>query len=97
MKLPHGRDRLLEVVGGGVGMVLEVFEQHRVLHFLSVGFFWRLGPLRVPIPELLTPGRTHVLHRDEGQDRFRFSMRIEHPILGLTFYQDGLFRETQVH
>lgn len=96
VKLPHGHDRLLEVVGAGVGMVLEVFEHGRVLHFLSMAYFWRVGPFRIPIPMLLTPGRTHVLHRDEGQGRFRFIMHIRHPVLGLTFYQEGLFSEAEV-
>jgi len=70
---------------------LEVFEFGRVLHFLSIAYFWRVGPCRIPIPTLLTPGRTHVLHLDEGQGRFRFVMGIRHPVLGLTFYQEGLF------
>ncbi len=95
VKRPHGHDRLLEVVGAGVSMVLEVFECGRVLHFLSIAYFWRVGPFRVPIPTLLTPGRTHVLHGDEGQGRFRFIMRVRHPILGLTFYQEGLFSEAE--
>ncbi len=96
VKLPHGRDRLLEVVGAGVSMVLEVFEFGGVLHFLSVAYFWRVGSCRIPIPMLLTPGRTHVLHCDEGWGRFRFIMQIRHPVLGLTFYQEGLFSEAEV-
>lgn len=96
VKLPHGHDRLLEVVGAGVSMVLEVFEHGRLLHFRSIAYFCRVGPFRLPIPTWLTPGRTHVLHRDEGQGRFRFIMRIRHPVLGLTFYQEGLFSEAEV-
>ncbi len=96
IKLPHGHDRLLEVVGAGVSMVLAVFERDGVLHFLSIAYFWRLGPFRIPIPTWLTPGRTHVLHQDDGQGRFRFIMRIQHPVLGLTFYQEGLFSEAEV-
>ena len=82
---------LLECIGGGFGMRLRLFERDCALHFLSTGYFCRLGPLKIPIPLLLTPGRTHVIHSDLGGGRFRFTMSIVHPVLGTTFFQDGSF------
>jgi hypothetical protein len=83
---------LLECVGGGLGMRLAVFEQDGALHFRSVQYFWRLAGWHVPLPDLLTPGVAHVVHRDLGDDRFRFDMTFEHRLLGVVFRQSGIFR-----
>lgn len=91
--------RLLEIVGGGFGMDLDVFEDGGKLHFRSTSFFWGCGGFRVPLPLLLTPGVAHVIHADEsrvhGAGWFRFTMTFDHPIFGRTFLQDGLFREEE--
>lgn len=86
---------LLECVGGGFGMRLRVYEQDRALHFLSQHYFWRWGRIRLRLPDWLTPGVAHVVHSDLGAGRFRFEMTIEHPLLGVTFYQDGSFAEEE--
>ncbi len=85
--------RLLECVGAGFGMFLKVYERHGALHFESTDYFWRLGGWTFVLPELLTPGTAHVVHADEGGGWFRFTMRITHPWLGETYFQDGVFRE----
>jgi hypothetical protein len=91
IKKASAEEGLLECVGGGFGMRLRVFERERALHFVSVGFFWRLGRWRMALPELLTPGRMHVVHRDLGGSRFRFTISVRHILLGETFHQDGTF------
>jgi hypothetical protein len=92
IKRPDGDGGLLEAVGGGFGMELEVFERDGRLHFMSRRYFWQLGPLRLPLPAVLAPGLLHVVHGDEGGGRFRFTLSTVHPWLGETFYQDGVFR-----
>jgi len=82
---------LMECVGGGIGMWLRLSEHRGALHFRSIGYFWRLGRWRLPLPDWLTPGALHVTHSDEGGDRFRFRISVNHPLLGETFYQDGVF------
>lgn len=89
------RAGLVECVGAGFGMTLDVYEQDRALHFKSRGYFWQLGGRRIPLPALLTPGVTHVVHSDVGGGWFRFAMRIVHPLLGETFFQDGVFHEIE--
>ena len=84
-------DSLIECVGGGVGMWLRLSERDGALHFRSIGYFWALGRWRVAIPDWLTPGALHVTHCDEGQGRFRFRISVIHPLLGETFFQDGVF------
>ncbi len=92
VKRPDGDGGLLEAVGGGFAMELEVFERDGRLHFMSRRYFWQLGPLRLPLPAALAPGLLHVVHGDEGDGRFRFTLSTVHPWLGETFYQDGVFR-----
>ena len=86
-------NHLLECVGGGFGMRLKVFEEDRKLHFLSTDYFWKGLGLTIPLPKWVSPGTAHVIHTDEGNGWFRFTMTIEHPVLGETFFQDGSFRE----
>jgi hypothetical protein len=95
IKRPDGAGGLMEAVGGGFAMALEVFERGGRLHFVSNRYFWQLGPLRLPLPAALAPGVLHVIHGDEGGGRFRFTLSTVHPWLGETFYQDGVFQAVQ--
>jgi len=92
-KIWDARLGTFEQVGGGFGMTLSVFERHGSLHFVSRRYFFAIGRLRVPLPGLLMPGTLEVVHAGAGPDRFRFTMTIRHPVLGVTFYQDGIFRD----
>jgi len=92
-----GRDHgLLEVVGGGFGMRLAVYEHQAALHFRSQRYFWQIGPWQIPLPDLLTPGVAHVVHTDLGAGRFRFAMTFTHALLGVLFEQVGTFTEGDV-
>ena len=84
---------LLECVGAGFAMCLDVGEEDGALHFRCERYVWRLGPWQIPLPRLLSPGTAHVVHEDLGEGRFRFAMSIRHRLLGLLFYQDGVFHE----
>ena len=82
---------LIECVGGGIGMWLRLSERAGALHFRSTGYFCALGRWRLALPDWLTPGALTVVHRDEGRGRFRFVISVVHPLLGETFFQDGVF------
>jgi hypothetical protein len=85
---------LLECVGP-IAMRLAVSEEAGALHFRCHRYVWRLGRWNLSLPEWLSPGAAHVLHEDLGQGRFRFAMSIRHKLLGLLFYQDGVFQEAE--
>lgn len=87
--------RLLECVRGGLGMVLDVSERDGALVFESRRYFLAVGPLTLPLPHVLTPGRCIVTHADAGPSRFRFTLSMHHPLFGETFRQDGLFRDPE--
>ena len=97
-KIYNPRQGLLEVVQGGLGMRLAVYERDAALHFESQSYFWALGFGRwgtfyLPVPLWATPGRIHVTHADLGAGRFRFALEARHPWFGETFFQDGAFAE----
>jgi len=93
VKRGTGADGLLECVGAGFAMCLDVSEAGGALHFRCDRYVWRLGRWSVRLPALLSPGVAHVVHEDLGEGRFRFAMTIRHPLLGRLFFQEGVFRE----
>jgi len=86
---------MMECVGGGFGMYLKVYEQNSNLHFMSYSYFWRIFGIHISLPDIITPGKTHVIHTDLGNGDFRFTISMKHKFLGETFYQDGIFRKKE--
>jgi hypothetical protein len=82
---------LVEQLNAGLHMRLRVFEEAGALHFVSTGYFFQIGGLRLSLPDWFPPGRTHVVHENRGEGRFLFTMRTEHPTLGEMFFQSGIF------
>jgi len=91
VKKARAGDGLIECVGAGIGMWLKLSEHKGELHFRSTGYFWRRGRCQVRLPRWLTPGEMHVVHADLGGGWFRFRIAVHHPVLGETFFQDGIF------
>jgi hypothetical protein len=90
-----GPTGLEECVGAGIGMALRLSVEHRALVFRSASYFWRCGPLRLRIPDWLTPGRIIVTHREERGRRFSFTLEVVHPWFGETIRQVAFFRDAQ--
>jgi hypothetical protein len=89
-------DGLVERLPARLCMPLRVHEAGGVLHFVSRGYWFDLGSvggrrLRLVLPGWLSPGTTHVEHRDEGGGWFRFTLTVEHPAFGEMFFQTGRF------
>jgi len=82
---------LVEELPARLCMPLDVYESAGVLHFVSRGYYFRLGASRLWLPHWLSPGTTHVEHEDEGAGWFRFTMTVRHPLFGELFYQTGRF------
>lgn len=86
---------VLEYVGMGLGMKLTIHAKDGNLHFASDGYFWELFGLRIPLPGLLTPGKTILCHQNENPNQFNIRIEIRHALFGTTFRQAGVFREVQ--
>jgi hypothetical protein len=94
--------RMVERLPMGLRMELDLRTDDGALHFVTTGYhleiprpplFRRLfrRPLRIRFPAWWLPGPTHVVHRDLGDGRFRFTMTIRHRWLGELFHHDGVF------
>ena len=83
-----GATGLEEYVGRGIGMALKVEAVPHGLEFTSDHYFLSLFGRRWRIPRWLEPGATCVRHIDQGGDEgggaFLFSLRLTHPLLGLS-------------
>jgi len=86
-------NRLIEVIGSGFGMYLDVYEKNSALYFESTRYFLQLGRSKIPIPALLTPGKTIVSQSVMSDGRFEFRLNVVHPVLGRVFKQYGYFQE----
>jgi hypothetical protein len=83
-------------------MELDLRTDDGALHFVTTGYHLEIPcsallrrymkrPLRLRFPAWWLPGRTHVVHRDLGDGRFRFTMTIRHAWFGELFHHDGVF------
>ncbi len=84
---------MMEMVGGGFGMFLDVYAENSELHFKSTRYFWKCIKWYIPLPHWLSPGATHVIHQDLGKGDFRFTITMDDALLKRTFYQTGIFHE----
>lgn len=89
------KGEVLEYVGKGLGMKLKLHVQDGNLHFTSDGYFWDVFGLRIPLPGVLTPGKTFLCHRNDNPDQFNIRIEIKHCLLGKTFTQVGVFHDLQ--
>lgn len=82
---------VLERTRGGLAMALDVLEDDGALVFQSRHYLWCVGPVRLRLPDALSPGQCRVEHRDLGAGRFRFTLTMTHARWGQTFQQTGVF------
>jgi hypothetical protein len=88
-----GPTGLEEYVGCGVSMALNISVEREALVFRSAGYFLQAGPLRLTLPDWLTPGDMTVAHIDLGSAKFRFTLDVVHPRFGMLIRQSAVFRE----
>jgi len=93
LKCENAQGEMMERVGGGFGMKLNVSAEEGSLHFRSTRYFWSAFGLYIPLPHWLAPGCTHVVHKDMEDGSFTFTISMIHPFLGETFYQHGRFHQ----
>jgi hypothetical protein len=77
----------LEERAGVLVMRLGLRRLGEALLFESQGFRLRLGPIDIPLPDVLTPGRMRMTHEALTAERFVFTLEARHPWFGVTFRQ----------
>lgn len=90
-KIRSGARELTEYLGFGFSMRLRLSERGGNLYFISHAYDVTLAGKRLTIPHWLTPGQTTVAHEQLADNRFRFTLAVDHPWFGRTIYQDGIF------
>lgn len=86
---------VLEYVGAGLGMKLVLHVKNGNLHFTSDGYFWDVLGIRIPLPGILTPGKTYLCHQNDDPSQFNIRIEIVHCLFGTTFTQVGVFHEIE--
>ena len=89
----HGPTGLEECVGNGVGMALTVHVEDRALVFRSAWYFVRLLGMTLRLPRCLSPGLVEVIHREECDGRFSFTLILTHPLFGEAVRQVAFFSD----
>lgn len=84
---------LVEVIGFGMGMALQLSVENEALVFTSRHYFINIFGKQIKFPHLLTPGLTVVKQKALGNHTFEFSLSCDHPFLGRVFWQTGVFEE----
>jgi len=87
------KGEVLEYVGMGLGMKLVLHVENGNLYFTSDGYFWDVLGLRIPLPGIITPGKTFLSHRNDNPSQFNIRIEIKHCLFGTTFTQVGIFQE----
>lgn len=93
VKLLSKNNVLTESLGYGLSMPLKVCVKYGELRFVSQGYYFQWGPIRLPLPRWFPPGTTTVIHRDLGDGQFCFILQTDHPWFGEMFYQEGYFSD----
>ena len=89
----QGPTGLQEIITPHLGMTLKVKLVQKSLQFQSEVYFLKIKNHHVALPWFLTPGTLIVTHRETSPKRFRYTLRLVHPLLGELIYQTGLFEE----
>ena len=84
-------NELIEYVGGGFGLYLNVTVENNKLIYKSNGHLWQIGKLRIPIPDVLFLGHATIIETAISKNHFELDFRIKHPFFGETYNYGGIF------
>lgn len=85
---------LLEKIGGGFGIRLQVSEHNHDLVYQSRGYVWSRGALRVRIPDWMLLGTATIREHASSARHFELDFRIHHPLFGCVYSYSGRFEPT---
>lgn len=83
-----------EYLGRGLSMAMTVHARNGALVFRSDSYFLRVLGWRFKLPALLSPGVVTASHAELGDDRFLFTLKVEHPWFGMLIDQVAAFSDT---
>ena len=91
----RGPTGLEEDLGHGLLMRLTMHVEDGALVFRSAGYAVSVLARTLRLPAWLSPGRCEVVHRHETDERFSFTLTLEHPLLGRLVRQIAFYEEAR--
>ncbi len=85
-------NQLIERVGWGFGLYLNLSVENNRLIYRSDGHLWQAGRLRIPIPDVMFLGHATIIETAVDDSRFELDFRIRHPLFGETYRYGGIFQ-----
>jgi len=82
---------LIEIIGFGFGLRLQVSVENGDLIYLGKGHFWQCGSYRLNIPDWLLLGTATISEHAVSEDEFYLDFAIRHPLWGVSYYYRGNF------
>lgn len=86
------KNQLVETIGFGFGLRLNVTVNDGDLLYRGNGHFWRCGNFQVNIPDWLLLGSASISEHALSPDEFYLDFSLKHPLLGVAYYYRGNFR-----
>ena len=91
-RMEHVRDNeIIEYVNYGLGIRLMTFTRNKALHFRSLGYVWKLGPLTLSIPNWMILGDAEIVEKAVSDRELFVDFNMIHPLFGRTFAYSGSF------
>lgn len=86
-----GKNRLIETIGFGFGLTLQVTVDNGDLLYRSAGHFWRCGRFKLNIPDWLLLGSATIREHAVSNDAFYLDFTLTHPLWGISYCYWGNF------
>jgi hypothetical protein len=90
--MEHIQDNeIIEYVNYGMGIRLRTFTQDNSLHFRSLGYIWKVGPITLSIPNWAILGDAEIVEKAISERELFVDFNMIHPLFGKTFSYSGSF------
>jgi hypothetical protein len=89
-------NEIIEYVNHGMGIRLHTFTEEGALHFRSLGYVWKIGPLTLQIPNWVILGDAEIVEKAVSKNELLVDFNMVHPWFGKTFSYSGRFEIDKV-
>jgi hypothetical protein len=91
-RMEHVKDNeIIEYVNYGMGIRLRTYTQDNSLHFRSLGYIWKMGPITLSIPNWVILGDAEIVEKAISDRELFVDFNMIHPLFGRTFSYSGSF------
>lgn len=91
-RMEHVKDNeIIEYVRHGMGIRMQMSVNDDALLFKSIGYVWKIGKLKIPIPTWAILGDAEIIEKPISDDTFFIDFNMKHPLFGRTFSYSGKF------